>query len=308
MKLYHILNTKQFNVHILEELFTLASEMEKKDKAGRLTPSLKGKIVATVFYEPSTRTRFSFEAAVQKLGGAVISSESASHFSSAIKGESLSDSIRVLGNYADAIVLRHPKKGSAELASSVSPVPIINAGDGSGEHPTQALLDLYTIKKELGKIDGLKIAVLGDLLFGRTVHSLLNLLSLYKGLKVYLISPPQLGLPKEHKAYVKQKGMDIEERADMENTLSDIDVLYVTRIQGERFESKETYEQLKDSYVINRKTLKNLHDKAIIMHPLPRVTEITPDVDSDRRAAYFRQAKNGLYIRMALLDMILNST
>lgn len=304
-RLHHILSTKQFTVEMLRDLFLLTRAMEKADEAGNIPQALKGKIVANVFYEPSTRTRFSFEAAAQKLGGATISSESASHFSSAIKGESLPDSIRVISGYADAIVLRHPDKGSAELAASVSSVPIINAGDGAGEHPTQALLDLYTIEKEIGHIEGLRIAVLGDLLFGRTVHSLLNILSLYKGVRAHLFSPLALRLPEENKAYLARRGLRVEEYEKMPDALGDIDVLYVTRIQQERFVSKEEYEKLKNTYVVDAGTLQKLHARAIVMHPLPRVTEIAPEVDRDPRAAYFRQAKNGLHIRMALLSTLL---
>lgn len=304
----HIISTKQFlDVNVLDRLFRLADEMEQRDKENKLPNSLSGKVLATLFYEPSTRTRFSFEAAMHKLGGSVIATENASQFSSVMKGESLKDTIKIIGGYADAIVLRHYKEGSTRIASEVSPVPIINAGDGAGEHPTQALLDLYTIKKELGKIENLGIALIGDLLNGRTIHSLIHLLALYP-LKIYLVSPAQLRLPKKYKDYLTERKIKFEELTDLKGALNKIDVFYVTRIQKERFESKQGYEQLKDSYIIDKKLLEQLKATSIIMHPLPRVNEISPEIDSDKRSAYFRQAKNGLYIRMALLQMILGKT
>ena len=307
MKLNHIISTKQFlDISILDEIFQIADEMEKRDNENKSSNSLKDKILATVFYEPSTRTRFSFESAMYKLGGKVITTESASHFSSVIKGESLQDTIKIVSEYADVLVLRYFQKGAAKIASEVSSVPIINAGDGDGEHPTQALLDLYTIQKEIGKIDNLNIGLVGDLLYGRTIHSLLYLLSLYKNIKIYLISPPQLKLPEEYKNYLKQKNVDFEEFSDLQKVSDKVDVLYITRIQKERLNSKQEYEQVKNSYIIDREFLNQLNKNTIIMHPLPRVNEISPEVDNDKRAAYFRQAKNGLYIRMALLKMIFN--
>ncbi len=306
MKLNHVISTKQFlDLSFLDKLFRLADEMQENDKNNNLPSPLKDKVLAAVFYEPSTRTRFSFESAMYKLGGGVITTESASHFSSAIKGESLSDSIKVISSYADVIVLRHPKKGSAKLASQVSDVPIINAGDGTGEHPTQALLDLYTIEKELGHLDNLRVSLVGDLLNGRTIHSLLILLSLYKNIKFFFVSPPQLALPREYKEHLKKKRIDFKEVTDINEVLDKTDVLYMTRVQKERFKSEYEYQKLKNAYVLDKKTLQKLNKNAIIMHPLPRVTEISIEVDSDKRAAYFRQAKNGLYIRMALLKMIL---
>lgn len=306
MKLHHIISAKQFlDTKLLDEIFSLADVMAKKDKEKRLPNSLKGKILASVFYEPSTRTRFSFENAMLKLGGGVVSAENAGQFSSAIKGESLKDTIRIISGYADVIVLRHPQEGSAKIASEVSAVPIINAGDGTGEHPTQALLDIYTIKKEIGKIDGLVIAMVGDLLYGRTIHSLLYLLALYKDIKIYLVSPHQLMLPESYKDHLLQKKIEFKEGTNLEAILKELDVLYVTRIQKERFKSKREYEKVKNSYIIDKDELKKLKKDAIIMHPLPRVNEISSEVDNDSRAVYFRQAKNGLYVRMALLQMIL---
>ncbi len=306
MKLEHIISTKQFlDTKILDEIFAIADEMEKKDEAGKLPSTLGDKILATLFYEPSTRTRFSFEAAMQKLGGSVISTESASHFSSVTKGESLEDTIRIVGGYSDAIVLRHPEEGSAKRASGVSPVPVINAGDGSGEHPTQALLDLYTISKEFDDINGLEIALVGDLLYGRTIHSLLDLLGLYESIKIYLVSPYELRVPEHYKQELTTRGIQFEETEVLDTILEHIDVLYVTRIQKERFKSEKDYDELKDAYVIDTKTLEKLKKTARILHPLPRVNEISPEIDEDPRAAYFRQAKNGLYIRMALLEMVI---
>jgi len=306
MKLNHVISTKQFlDPAFLDKLFSLADEMEEKDKNNTLLPCFNGKIMAAVFYEPSTRTRFSFESAMKKLGGEVITTESAAHFSSAIKGESLQDSIKIISGYADVIVLRHPKKGSAKLASHVSRIPIINAGDGIGEHPTQALLDIYTIKKELGHLDNISVAMVGDLLNGRTIHSLLILLSLYKNIKFFFVAPPQLALPQEYKEHIRRKKQDFIEVEDIHEVLDKIDVLYMTRVQKERFKSEYEYHKLKNAYILDNNTLNKLNKNAIIMHPLPRVTEISPEVDADKRAAYFRQAKNGLYIRMALLKMIL---
>ncbi|MBS3134456.1 aspartate carbamoyltransferase [Candidatus Woesearchaeota archaeon] len=304
MESMHIISTKQFlDKKILGSIFKLADDMEEKDRAGILINSLKGKILASLFYEPSTRTRFSFESAMHKLGGNVISTESAIHFSSVTKGESLQDTIKIISGYSDIIILRHFKEGSAEIASRFSSVPIINAGDGMGEHPTQALLDLYTIKKEFGNIDNIKIALLGDLLYGRTIHSLLHLLGAYN-VDIFLISPEQLKLPEKYKNYLDKKGIDYKEIDNIKKIIKEIDVLYVTRIQKERFNSEDEYEKLKNSYKIDSEMLKEMKDNAIIMHPLPRVNEISTDIDDDKRAAYFRQAKNGLYIRMALLEMI----
>jgi aspartate carbamoyltransferase catalytic subunit len=302
----HILSTKQFLDHkVLDDLFAAAAEMEDRDAAGKLSPVLAGKILATVFYEPSTRTRFSFEAAMLKLGGEVISTESAGHFSSAVKGETLEDTMRIISGYADVIVLRHPEEGAAAAGAAAAGVPLINAGDGSGEHPTQALLDMYTISKELGRVDGLRVALSGDLKNGRTVHSLLRLLGVYKEVKVSLVSPPALALPGKYKEELKDNGVAFEETEDLSAAAGAADVLYVTRIQKERFRNPAEYERLKDAYIVGTDTLAMMKEKAIIMHPLPRVNEISAAVDADPRAAYFRQAKNGLYIRMALLGQVL---
>lgn len=306
MKLKHVISTKQFlDTAFLEELYELADKMEKWEKARMIPDSLEGKVMATVFYEPSTRTRFSFEAAMYKLGGRVITTESAGHFSSAIKGETIEDSARIISGYADVIVLRSPEKGYAQRAAIASSVPVINAGDGKGEHPTQALLDMYTIHKELGTTSNLKVALVGDLLNGRTIHSLVALLSAAKDNSIYLVSPPELKLPEEYKDILKHGKVWFKELQICEEVLDKVDVLYMTRIQKERFEDKEAYEKLKSAFVITPESLGGMKDSAIIMHPLPRVTEIAPEVDKDPRAAYFRQAKNGLYIRMALLKTLL---
>ena len=304
----HVLSTKQFLDHIkLDELFAAADLLEKQDAAGKVPPDLAGKILATVFYEPSTRTRFSFEAGMLKLGGQVITTESAAQFSSAVKGETLEDSIKVISGFADTIVLRHPEQGAAERAARVSSVPVINGGDGIGEHPSQALYDLYTIKKELGRVDGLHVAFVGDMKNGRTVKSLLTLLNSYKDVKVSLISPEALALPAARIEELKQQNVDFRISTDLNSILQDADVFYVTRVQKERFEDAAEYEKLKDAYIIDAKTLAAMKEKAIIMHPLPRVNEIAPEVDTDPRAAYFRQGRNGLFVRMALLVSVLKN-
>ena len=301
----HILTSKQFrDRNLLQTIFGTAADFEIKDEIRNLPGTLENKVVATLFFEPSTRTRLSFETAVLKLGGHLISTENGSFTSSAVKGESLEDTIKVVGGFADAIILRHPDMGSSALAASVSKVPIINAGDGSGEHPTQALYDLYTINKEIGTLDNLKVAVIGDLLYGRAVHSLLPLLSLYKT-EIYLISPPSLKLPFQVKNELKGNGIKFQEMEKLD--VSDLDVLYVTRVQKERFENTDDYLAVKDLLTIGLKDLSKLKEKAVILHPLPRVGEIIPEVDNDSRAAYFRQAKNGLYVRMALLHHLFAS-
>ena len=308
MKIRHILESQQFKDRaVLESLFKEADEMERLSRSGNSPQIMKGRVMATLFYEPSTRTRLSFESAMTRLGGSVIGTEAASHFSSAVKGESLPDTIRIVGRYADVIVIRHPQEGSSRTAAECSPVPVINAGDGAGQHPTQALLDMYTIRKELGRTDDLSVAMVGDLLYGRTVHSLTYLLAHYNNITLSFLSPEQLRIPSNIRQYLKGKGIPFKETSNLEDIAGMVDVLYVTRIQKERFASEAEYKKLKGCYVIDRKILKLMKDKSIIMHPLPRVDEISPEVDSNPRAAYFRQAENGLYIRMALLKMILGT-
>ncbi len=307
MHIKHLISVKQFKDRKeLEKIFSLADKMEKCCIKNIQRESLRGKILGTIFYEPSTRTRFSFESAMCRLGGNVITADNALSSSSAAKGETLADTIKVISGYVDVIVLRHPQEGSSKIASESSLVPVINAGDGAGEHPSQAILDLYTIKKEIGRIDNFEIAFVGDLLYGRTVHSLIQLISLCENVKIYLISPTQLMLPQKYKDYLKEKKIEFEESVTLEKKiLEKIDVLYVTRIQKERFKSEQEYAKLKDSYIIDKRILSQLKKIARIMHALPRVNEIFSEVDNDKRAAYFRQAKNGLYLRMALLEVIL---
>ena len=305
MSFKHILSTQQFlNKKVLVDIFRRADKFEKADRQGKIPKLLQNKILSCVFYEPSTRTRFSFESAMLKLGGQVISTESAGHFSSAIKGETLEDSVRIIAGYSDMIVLRHTEPGAAERAAKVSSVPIINAGDGDGEHPTQALLDLYTIQKELGSIDNFKIGMVGDLFYGRTIHSLIYLLSISHNVEIFLVAPRKLRLPAKYKSFLNSRKIRFSESDNLESILPKIDVLYMTRIQKERFSSTKIYKRVKNSFVLNKKLLDKLNKRAVIMHPLPRVNEISREVDEDKRAAYFRQARNGLYIRMALLNLL----
>jgi len=285
---------------LIEQLLERAASFEHGSEM-KAAPLL-GRLLATVFYEPSTRTRFSFEAAMHRLGGQVLSAENASRASSAAKGESLEDAIQVIGGYADAIVLRHPDVGAAERAARVAPVAVINAGDGRGHHPTQALLDLYTIKKELGRLDHLRVGLAGDLRNGRTVRSLALLLSRFPGNELVLISPRALRMGEDVIGALNQAQQGMQETSDLGGAIADLDVLYQTRIQAERFESPEEYERLRSVYVVSAELMRRLPEHAILMHPLPRREEIDPLVDADPRAAYFRQARNGLWVRMAVLD------
>ncbi len=286
-------------IYILEK----TKKMEEKIKENKKINILEGYILATLFFEPSTRTRLSFEAAMQKLGGGVIGF-SAVEASSVAKGESLVDTIRTVENYADIIVLRHPTMGAARAAAEVASVPIINAGDGSGEHPTQTLLDLYTILKEKGRIEGLKIGLLGDLKYGRTVHSLSIALGRFKN-NLFLISPEELKMPREHVRDLEEMGVNVVETNNLEDVLGELDVLYVTRIQKERFPDIKEYEKVKESYRIDKNTLENAKSDLIIMHPLPRVGEISYDVDKTKHAVYFKQVGYGVTVRMTLLALIL---
>jgi aspartate carbamoyltransferase catalytic subunit len=305
-KLKHVISAKQFDdPEFLLTLFDSANQMERDDLFRALTDPLRGRILATLFYEPSTRTRFSFESAMQKLGGGVITAENARDSSSATKGETIADTIRVVSGYADVIAIRHYEQGTAEAAARISPVPIVNAGDGVGEHPTQALADVYTIKKELGRLGGLRIALVGDLLNGRTIHSLLPLLCLYPGVTINLISPWQLRLPVRYRELLLEKGIAFQEGERLDGVIELADVAYITRVQRERFASQQDYDAVKDAYIVDATLANRLKPEAIIMHALPRVNEISPEVDANVRAAYFRQAKNALYIRMALLKYLL---
>lgn len=305
-KLRHVLSNKQFeDPELLEYLFVSAEQLERDDAARMLDTPLRGRILATIFYEPSTRTRFSFEAAMQKLGGGLLTQENASDNSSAAKGETIADTIRVVGNYADAIVIRHPQEGTAGEAAAISQVPIINAGDGAGQHPTQALLDLYTIRRETGRLDRLRVVIIGDLKYGRTIHSLLPLLTLSPDVTVDLISPESLRLPEIYAEEMRLRGVKFTQRDSLDGVLETADVVYVTRVQRERFATQEAYDAVKDTFRIDAAAAARMKEHAIIMHALPRVNEISPDVDRDSRAAYFRQTKNGLYVRMALLKYLL---
>ena len=297
----HLTSTKQLLRSDTDAIVKVSAEMEHILEKDGSNGFLKGKVLAALFYEPSTRTRLSFETAMQRLGGEVISAEGI-QFSSMYKGETFEDTMKVVGQYADIIVMRHPEQGSADRAAAVAPVPFINAGDGPGQHPTQALLDLYTIHKEIGRVDGLKIAMVGDLRYGRTVHSLSFLLGLYKNIEFTLISPEELSMPEKVTSFLKEKQMPFVETRELSPGL-DCDVLYMTRIQEERFTDHSEYERLKNVYTLTAKHLKG--KKVTVMHPLPRVSEISTDVDPLPNAAYFRQVRNGVPVRMALLSMLL---
>lgn len=298
-----VLTVKQFNRENLEYIFAVAHEMRVMVERIGTFDLLKGKILANLFYEPSTRTSASFTAAMERLGGSVIPINQVT-FSSVSKGESLPDTVRTLECYADVIVLRHPEVGSAALAAKHARKPVLNAGDGIGEHPTQALLDTLTIKEELGHIDGLTVTMLGDLKNGRTIHSLARLLSLYK-VKLNYVAPDILRMPEELIAELNAKGVDQVEAPSLDAVLPETDVLYVTRVQKERFVDLADYEKVAGAYVIGTEVMKNAKERMIVMHPLPRVTEISMEFDDDPRAAYFRQMEYGLYVRMALLAMVL---
>ena len=300
-----IISVKQFTRGDLQYTFGVAHEMRGMVERIGTFDLLKGKILANLFYEPSTRTSSSFTAAMERLGGSVIPINEVK-YSSVTKGESLTDTVRTLECYADVIVLRHPETGSAAIAAKAARKPVINAGDGTGEHPTQALLDLFTIFEELGVgvVDGLTVTMLGDLKYGRTVHSLARLLSLYE-VRINYVSPDVLRMPSEVMDEVGQKMIQQKEFSSLEEVLPETDVLYVTRVQKERFEDPAEYEEVKGAYVIDAATMKSAKKDMIVMHPLPRVTEISQDFDDDPRAAYFRQMEYGLYVRMALLAMVL---
>ena len=304
-RLFHIVEAQQFDSGLLTEIFSVAREMEQVVRHYG-SNILNRRIMATLFYEPSTRTRLSFESAMRRLGGEVLTTESAQEFSSAAKGETLEDTIRVVTGYADVVILRHFEGGATERAAAVSNVPIINAGDGAGQHPTQALLDMYTIDREIGRLTDISIAMVGDLANGRTVRSLCYLLSNYEGTKIYFVAPSIVRMKEDIKSYLSRNNIRFEEADNLYDVAQKVDVVYQTRIQRERFERIDDYESARGKYVIDQRLLDCLSPKAVIMHPLPRVDEIVADeVDADPRAAYFRQAHNGLYVRMALLKMIL---
>ncbi|TYJ51733.1 carbamoyl-phosphate synthase, large subunit [Cryptococcus floricola] len=302
----HILSVNQFDREDLHALFNLASEMRIAVERSGSVDTLRGRVLCTLFYEPSTRTSSSFETAMKRCGGEVVQVTAST--SSVVKGESLADTIRTVGCYADAVALRHPAVGSAKSASKSSPVPILNAGDGIGEHPTQSLLDVFCIREELGSVNGITVTLIGDLKNGRTVHSLVKLLSLYD-VTLNFVSPPSLAMPDSVKAEASRAGVRFTESYTLtDDIIARSDVLYVTRIQKERFDNVSEYEAVKDIYIINNKILEKAKESAIVMHPLPRVNEIDPEVDFDsKRAAYFRQMRYGLFVRMALLTLVLGA-
>lgn len=298
-----ILSVSQFSREDIKTVFRVAEAMRTLVQHVGTVDLLKGKLLANLFYEPSTRTQSSFTAAMERLGGSVIPISEV-RYSSVSKGESLPDTVRTLECYADILVLRHPEQGSAQIAADAARKPVINAGDGIGEHPTQALLDLFTILEEVGRIDGITVTLVGDLKFGRTVHSLARLLALFD-VTVNYVSPDELRMPHYLVSELAAKGLRQSECTHLADVLPDSDIVYVTRIQKERFTDEALYESLKGSYVITKDTMKAMKPTMALMHPFPRVGEIAPDVDDDPRAAYFRQMEYGMYVRMALLALVL---
>lgn len=300
----HLIDPLDFSVEEIDALLNLAGDIERNRE--RYSHLCDGKTLATLFYEPSTRTRLSFEAAMLNLGGRVLGFASADS-SSAAKGESISDTIRVVSCYADICAIRHPKEGAPKVAAQFSGIPVINAGDGGHQHPTQTLTDLLTIRSLKGRLGDLTIGLCGDLKFGRTVHSLIKSLSRYQGIRFVLISPDELRLPD----YIRKEVLDreripYEEVSDLENVMGKLDILYMTRVQRERFFNEEDYVRLKDCYILTSKKMAAAKPDMAVLHPLPRVNEIATEVDSDPRAAYFKQAQYGVYVRMALIATLLN--
>ncbi len=299
----HLMSPLDFSVEELDELMDLALQI--KDNPEKYAHACDGRLLATAFYEPSTRTRLSFEAAMLRLGGKVLGFASADS-SSAAKGESVSDTIRVISGYADICAMRHPKEGAPMVAATKSLIPVINAGDGGHQHPTQTLTDLLTIRAEKGHLDHMTIGLCGDLKFGRTVHSLINALLRYEGISFIFISPPELRIPDYIRDDVLIKNnIPFKEVIKMDEVIGDLDILYMTRVQRERFFNEEDYVRLKDFYVLTKEKLACASKDMIILHPLPRVNEISVEVDDDPRALYFKQARYGMYIRMALILTLL---
>ena len=298
----HLMSPLDFTVGELETLFDLAGSIER-DRAA-YSHKCDGKILATLFYEPSTRTRLSFESAMLRLGGKVLGFADATN-SSAAKGESVADTIRTVQCFADIAAMRHPKEGAPMVAASFSDIPVINAGDGGHEHPTQTLTDLLTIRSLYGKLEGFTIGLCGDLKFGRTVHSLINALVRYEGIRFVFVSPPELKVPDYVTEMLNQKGISYKEVIRLEEVMEDLDLLYMTRVQRERFFNEEDYVRLKNFYILDEEKMRMAKEKMFVLHPLPRVNEITVDVDADKRAAYFRQVQYGLYVRMALILTLL---
>ncbi len=298
----HLMNPLDFTVEELEDLFDLAGDIEKNP--AKYQHACEGKKLATCFYEPSTRTRLSFEAAMLNLGGNVLGFSEASS-SSAAKGESVSDTIRVISCYADICAIRHPKEGAAYVASTKSLIPVINAGDGGHQHPTQTLTDLLTIRSLKGSLKGFTVGLCGDLKFGRTVHSLINALSRYEDINFIFISPDELRVPDYITEMLDEKGISYKEVIRLEDVIGGLDILYMTRVQRERFFNEADYVRLKDTYILDKAKLSDAKPDMTILHPLPRVNEIATNVDDDPRAAYFRQVMNGKYVRMALILKLL---
>ena len=299
----HLLNPLDFSVEEIEALLNLASDIEKHPQ--KYAHVCDGKKLAPLFYEPSTRTRLSFESAMLRLGGSVLGFSSADS-SSAAKGESVSDTIRVISCYADICAMRHPKEGAPMVASVHSGIPVINAGDGGHQHPTQTLTDLMTIRSLKGRLDNLTVGLCGDLKFGRTVHSLINALVRYTGIRFVLISPPELRIPDYIREDVLQaKGIEYREVENLDEAMPELDILYMTRVQKERFFNEEDYIRMKDCYILDKQKMSLAREDMFVLHPLPRVNEISVEVDDDPRAAYFRQVQYGVYVRMALIMTLL---
>ena len=302
LKSRNLVQPEDFSIKEIDEILDLAQQiMANPDKYSEVC---KGKLLATLFYEPSTRTRLSFESAMKRLGGNVVGfSEPGS--SSASKGESLADTIRIVSGYVDIIAMRHPIAGSADEAVKYTEVPFINAGDGGNQHPTQTLTDLLTIKSLKGSLENHTIGLCGDLKNGRTVHSLVKSMSRYKGIKFIFISPDELKMPKYIKDAIQEQGHAYYETDNLDEVIGSLDILYMTRVQRERFENQEQYEKLKNYYILNKSKMQNAREDMLVMHPLPRVNEIDVDVDDDKRVVYFKQAKYGMFVRMALIMKLL---
>jgi len=296
----HIISIRDFSRDEIDFVLKKSALMEGKLSSGKPVNLMGGRILANLFFEPSTRTRMSFETAMKRLGGKTIGFNVA-EATSEVKGETIADTVRVVEGYADMIVLRHPAEGAARVASENIKIPLINGGDGANQHPTQTLLDLYTIQKEYKKIDGLSIAMVGDLKYGRTVHSLANALESYD-VKLTLISPRELKMPKRMVNGLRDKDIEVKETTKL--SIGNADVIYATRIQRERFPDPQEYRRVRESYVLNESILNKLRDDTIIMHPLPRVSEISPEMDETRHARYFQQSRNGVPVRMALLCLV----
>lgn len=299
----HLMSPLDFTTEELDRLFDLAGDIERN--MGKYAHACDGKILATCFYEPSTRTRLSFESAMLSLGGNVLGFSSAGS-SSAAKGESVSDTIRTISCFADICAMRHPKEGAPMVAASRSGIPVINAGDGGHQHPTQTLTDLLTIRSLKGRLDHFTIGLCGDLKFGRTVHSLINALVRYEGIKFIFISPDELKVPDYITDMLKEKNIPYEEVIRLENVMPQLDFLYMTRVQRERFFNEEDYVRLKDFYILDKAKMELAKEDMLVLHPLPRVNEISVEVDDDPRAAYFRQVQYGVYVRMALILTLLD--